>query len=188
MDNEASLRGKLLIAMPNIGDPRFERSVIYMCSHDAEGAMGLVVNRPAHGVDFPGLLEQLGIEPGEATRRAPVRFGGPVETSRGFVLHSAEFSVEDSTEEIDEAISLTATVEVLRAMAEGRGPDRALVALGYAGWGPSQIESEMQRNGWLIVDADPDLVFAPSDDAKWTAALSKLGVSPSALSAVGGSA
>jgi putative transcriptional regulator len=155
MTDFASLSGRCLIAMPNMGDPRFERTLIYMCSHSDEGAMGLVV---------------------------------PVEMGRGFVLHSNDFHLEDATMRVDEEVSLTATLDVLRAMAEGDGPRRALIALGYSGWAPNQLEAELQRNGWLTVDADEELLFSRDDGAKWTLALSKLGVDPSLLSATGGTA
>jgi putative transcriptional regulator len=186
--DERRLSGRLLIAMPGMTDPRFERTVIYMCSHSGEGAMGLVVNRPAPGVTFDALLGQLEIDVSPAARPAAIRFGGPVEVGRGFVLHSADFHVEDATVRVDEGVSLTATLEILRAMADGRGPRRALIALGYSGWAPNQLEDELRRNGWLTCDADEDIVFSDDDGAKWTRALQKLGVSPSALSAVGGTA
>jgi putative transcriptional regulator len=183
-----SLSGKLLIAMPGIGDPRFERTVIYMCSHSAEGSMGLVVNRRAEGVSFTQLMGQLEIGLGPESQHTVVHFGGPVEMGRGFVLHSADFHVEDATMRVDDRISLTATLDVLRAMAEGRGPARTLLALGYSGWAPNQLEGELQRNGWLTCDADADIVFAENDGAKWERALALLGVHPSLLSATGGRA
>lgn len=183
-----TLGGKCLIAMPGMGDPRFDRTVIFMCSHGRDGAMGLVVNRRAPGVSFADLLGQLDITLSPQARPSAVRYGGPVEMGRGFVLHSADFHVEDATMRVTEQVSLTATLEVLRAMAEGRGPRNAMVALGYSGWAPQQLEDELRRNGWLTCDADEDILFSTDDDAKWARALAKLGVSPSTLSAVGGSA
>jgi putative transcriptional regulator len=182
------LSGRLLIAMPNMGDPRFERTVIYMCSHSDEGAMGLVVNRRAEGVTFAELMSQLQIELGPRSQRADVRYGGPVEMGRGFVLHSDDFFAEDATMRVADGVSLTATLDVLRAMAEGSGPKRALVALGYSGWAPRQLEGELQRNGWLTCEADDEILFSRDDAGKWEKALKKLGVDPSLLSAVGGTA
>lgn len=190
MDKDArdTLGGKCLIAMPGMGDPRFDRTVIFMCSHGRDGAMGLVVNRRAQGVSFADLLGQLDIVVSPRASPSAVRYGGPVEMGRGFVLHSADFHVEDATMRVTDAVSLTATLDVLRAMAEGRGPRHAMVALGYSGWAPSQLEDELRRNGWLTCEADDDILFSTDDDAKWSRALAKLGVSPSTLSAVGGTA
>ncbi|TVQ52422.1 MAG: YqgE/AlgH family protein [Rhodobacteraceae bacterium] len=182
------LSGRLLIAMPSMGDPRFERTVIYMCSHSEDGAMGLVVNRRAEGVSFRDLMDQLGIEIGPESQSGDIHFGGPVEMGRGFVLHSSDFHVEDATMRVDDAVSLTATLDVLRAMARGEGPRRAMIALGYSGWAPSQLESELQHNGWLTCDADEEILFSRDDAAKWEKALAKIGVSPSMLSGVGGTA
>jgi putative transcriptional regulator len=187
-DAAESLSGRFLIAMPGMGDPRFERTLIYMCSHGSDGAMGLVVNRRADGVTFDELMSQLQIELGPQSQGVDVRFGGPVEMGRGFVLHSPDFHAEDSTMRVDERVSLTATLDVLRAMAEGRGPEQALIALGYSGWGPSQLETELQRNGWLTCEADSEILFSDEDESKWSRALAKLGVSPSMLSATGGTA
>jgi putative transcriptional regulator len=182
------LSGRLLIAMPGMGDARFDRTVIYMCSHGEDGAMGIVVNRPAQGVTFKDLMRQLEIEIGPQSQTREIHFGGPVEMGRGFVLHSSDYHVEDATMRVDDAVSLTATLDVLRAMAEGRGPRRALIALGYSGWAPNQLEDELRRNGWLTCEADEDLLFSDDDQAKWAQALAKLGVSPSTLSATGGTA
>jgi putative transcriptional regulator len=184
----ASLSGRLLIAMPAMGDPRFERTVIYMCSHGEDGAMGLVVNRRAEGVTFDELMSQLEIEVGPQTQASEIRYGGPVEMGRGFVLHSSDFHVEDATMRVTEEVSLTATLDVLRAIAVGEGPRKSLIALGYSGWGPSQLEGELQRNGWLTCDADEELIFSRDDAGKWSRALRKLGVDPSLLSATGGTA
>ena len=190
MDEDApeTLSGRLLIAMPGMGDPRFDRTLIYMCSHGEDGAMGLVVNRRAEGVTFEELMGQLEIEVGPETQVSEVHYGGPVEMGRGFVLHSADFHVDDSTMRVTEEISLTATLDVLRAIALGEGPRRSMIALGYSGWGPSQLEGEIQRNGWLTCEADEELIFSRDDAAKWARALRKIGVDPSLLSATGGSA
>lgn len=189
------LDGQLLVAMPGIGDPRFERTVIYLCAHSAEGAMGLVVNKTADGITFGELLERLEIvgegdpiafEPAIAGR--PVQFGGPVETGRGFVLHSSDYFSAEATLPIDNRIGLTATLDVLRAIAAGRGPKRSLMALGYAGWGPGQLESEIQRNGWMTVPADEEIVFDMDLDAKYRRAMQRLGVDLSRLSGQAGRA
>lgn len=187
-DHARHLSGRLLIAMPGMGDPRFDRTVIYMCSHSDEGAMGLVVNRRARGVSFRDLMGQLEIDVGPEAQESDIRYGGPVEMGRGFVLHSSDFHVEDATMRVDDGVSLTATLDVLRAMAAGEGPRRALIALGYSGWAPNQLEAELRRNGWLTCAADEEILFSEDDEAKWALALAKLGVSPSTLSATGGTA
>jgi putative transcriptional regulator len=183
------LDGQLLIAMPVMGDPRFERSVIYLCAHSAEGAMGIIVNRPAGSIDFPDLLVQLEIikkadqiklpENAETLR---VLKGGPVETGRGFVLHSSDFFIQDATLRIDDDICLTATIDILKAIASGDGPKHAILALGYAGWAAGQLESEIQENGWLHCDADPDLIFGGDVEEKYARALRKIGIDPGMLS------
>jgi putative transcriptional regulator len=183
------LDGQLLIAMPVMGDPRFERSVIYMCAHSADGAMGIMVNRPAGSIDFPDLLVQLNIinkdeqiELPDTAESMKVMRGGPVETGRGFVLHSSDFFLANATLPIDDKICLTATVDILKAIANGKGPRHAILALGYAGWGPGQLETEIQGNGWLHCDADPDLIFGDDIDDKYTRALAKIGIDPGMLS------
>ena len=183
-----SLAGRLIIAMPNIGDPRFERSVIYLFAHQDDGAMGLIVNRPTGGLNFGDLLDQLELEVDGETSETQVRFGGPVEIERGFVLHSPDYHRDEATLRVDESISMTATVDILKAIAEGEGPSKALFALGYAGWGPGELEREIVENGWLHCEADSDLVFDDEDDTKWERALAKIGVHPSALSSAFGSA
>lgn len=185
---ENFLEGKLLIALPGMGDPRFERSVIYMCAHSASGAMGLIVNKPIEGLGFQDLLQRLDLPVSEHVPNSPVLFGGPVETERGFVLHSGEYKGAESTLPISPEISLTATVEILRAISEGRGPRHATFALGYAGWSPGQIESEIQGNGWVHCDADSTLVFGVDMQSKWSVALGKLGIDISGLSAHAGRA
>ncbi|PWR21482.1 YqgE/AlgH family protein [Zavarzinia aquatilis] len=182
-----SLEGKLLVAMPTMGDPRFERTVIYMCAHSPEGAMGLVINKPAEHISFPELLTQLGIE--AETEIAPIRVlsGGPVEAARGFVLHSDDYNRATSMD-VGDHVALTATVDILKAIATGTGPRRCLFALGYAGWGPGQLDAEIQANGWLHVDADPDILFSADLDSKWTRAIAKLGFEVAQLSGAAGRA
>ncbi|HSK40724.1 MAG TPA: YqgE/AlgH family protein [Arenibaculum sp.] len=181
------LTGQLLIAMPAMPDPRFERAVIYVCAHTEEGAMGLVINRLFSAITFPDLLDQLGIESGGRTDEMPVHFGGPVEAARGFVLHSADF-VREGTVLVDDHVAMTATIDILRAIAGGEGPRHCLLALGYAGWGPGQLDAEMQANGWLNAPADEQLLFDGDLDGKWERAIAKLGVSLSMLSAEAGHA
>jgi len=183
------LDGQLLIAMPVMEDERFARSVIYVCAHSADGAMGIIVNRPAGSIDFPQLLRQLDIvdeaEPIELPddgETVKILRGGPVETSRGFVLHSSDYSIKDATLPIDGGICLTATLDILRAIAQGTGPRQAILALGYAGWAPGQLEDEIQHNGWLHCPADPDLIFGRDMDDKYQRALKKIGIDLGMLS------
>ena len=178
---ESFLEGKLLIALPGMSDERFVQTVIYMCAHSAKGAMGIVINKPIPGLSFAELMKQLQIETNPAIAEFPILYGGPVETGRGFVLHSGDYEGSDSTLPVSEDISLTATLDILRAIADGRGPKQALFALGYAGWAPGQVESEFQSNGWLHCEADPSLVFGVPPDAKWRTALQRLGIGPSGL-------
>ncbi len=173
--------GHLLAAMPQMDDPRFERTVIYMCAHNADGAMGLVVNKLFDAITFPDLLEQLSIETGPKTDQIRVHFGGPVESGRGFVLHSDDY-VRDGTLKVRQGFALTATVDILKAIAQGEGPNHSLLALGYSGWGPGQLESEIASNGWLIVPAKPDLVFASDLEDKWEKTLGDIGVTLGSLS------
>ncbi len=181
------LAGQLLVAMPGMRDPRFAKTVIYMCAHNPEGAMGLVVNRALDQFSFNDLLQQLEIDgPGLADPVA-VHFGGPVETGRGFVLHSPDYH-QDGTLIVSHSVALTATVDILKAIASGGGPKRHLLALGYAGWGPGQLDAEIRANGWLQVDADDDLVFGALLDEKWSRAMAKIGVDPRMLSDVAGHA
>ncbi|PWK59874.1 YqgE/AlgH family protein [Roseicyclus mahoneyensis] len=183
------LTAKLLIAMPDMGDPRFHGSVVFLCAHSADGAMGLIVNKPMRDVRFADMLDQLDIQRGAATPNMPVCYGGPVELRRGFVLHSAEYrGRQDDRLDVDAGFAMTATIDVLEDLARGAGPDRALMALGYAGWGPGQIEDEIGQNGWLTADATPDLVFGPRMEGKWAAALASLGISPLTLSSEAGRA
>ncbi len=184
---EGFLQGKLLLAMPGMGDPRFDRSVVYMCTHSDEGAMGLVVNKLADYISFPELLEQLDIDVPGAPEQTIVHAGGPVEAGRGFVLHSIDF-LQDTTLEVTDHIGLTATVDILKAIAAGSGPEHSLLALGYAGWMRGQLENEIQQNGWLHVDADDDILFHADLDRKWPLSMAKLGIDVSQLSSDAGHA
>ena len=181
------LDGQLLIAMPSMSDKRFARSVIYVCAYSEEGAMGLIVNQRAPHISFAELLGQLSIDGnGGQGRQAgladvDVHVGGPVETGRGFVLHSSDYFAADSTLPIDGEVSLTATIDILKAIAGGKGPSRAMLALGYAGWRPGQLEDEIQANGWLHCPSDLDLLFDRDVDQKYDRALSKIGIDPSHL-------
>ena len=188
-DAQRYLYGNLLIAMPDMNNDAFQRTVIYVCAHNSGGAMGIIVNRPAGSLNFPGLLAQLKIIDRSEQIRLPesvgtmkVLRGGPVDEQRGFVLHSRDFFIKDSTLEIDEGISLTATLDILKAIAHGVGPRQAIFALGYAGWGAGQLESEIQHNGWLHCPADPDLIFDDDIDTKYRRALQKIGIHPGMLS------
>ena len=182
------LDGQVLIAMPGMQDPRFQKTLVYLCAHSADGAMGLIVNKRAEGLNFKDLFGKLGIPVGELLGQTPVHFGGPVESGRGFVLHSSDYHTADATLKIDDETSMTATMDILNAMAQETGPERAIVALGYAGWAPGQLENELQQNGWLACPADSDLLFGTDEDSKWDRALAKLGVHPAMLSAMGGRA
>jgi putative transcriptional regulator len=189
------LDGQMLVAMPTMRDQRFARSVIYMCAHSSDGAMGIVVNQTAADLDFSDLLVQLDIVPEKqkitlADRVGDVRVlrGGPVETGRGFVLHSSDFFIENSTLPIDEGICLTATLDILKAIALGDGPSNAILALGYAGWGAGQLENEIQSNGWLHCPADKDLIFGTDVETKYERAMRKIGIDPAMLSSDAGHA
>lgn len=183
------LTGKLLIAMPDIGDPRFDQSLVYLCSHTDEGAMGLIVNKTAPGVALRDIFDQLEIEGAHSQNGGiPIRFGGPVETQRGFVLHSAEYESSVNSLAVTEEFSMTATLDVLEDIADGCGPERYLIMLGYAGWGPGQLEAEIGKNGWLTADASHALIFDTIDGDKWVAALKTLGIDPIVLSASAGHA
>ncbi|MDA1132435.1 MAG: YqgE/AlgH family protein [Proteobacteria bacterium] len=184
---EGYLTGNLLVAMPTMGDPRFARSLVYLCAHSDAGALGLVVNRLSDDISFAELLRQLGLEPPADGGEIRVHFGGPVEESRGFVLHSGDYARE-ATLVVDEDVGLTASVDVLSAIAEGHGPRHSLLALGYAGWAPGQLEAEIQANGWLHVDADEELLFGDDVNGKWDRAMKKIGLDISVLSGEAGSA
>jgi putative transcriptional regulator len=189
------LDGQMLIAMPSMRDERFARTLIYMCAHSAEGAMGIVVNQPAGDISFPDLLVKLDVIPAAERIQLPRRAGnvkvlkgGPVETQRGFVLHTADFFIENSTLPIDEGICLTATLDILKAIARDEGPASAILALGYAGWAPGQLETEIQHNGWLHCAADIDLVFGADIGSKYERAIGKLGFDIGMLSSEAGHA
>ncbi|MFP4273392.1 MAG: YqgE/AlgH family protein [Paracoccaceae bacterium] len=188
MTQATPLTGQLLIAMPGMADPRFEHAVVFVCAHSEEGAMGLIVNKPTEDVTLTDLLDQLSIETLPDARRLKVHFGGPVEAGRGFVLHSPDYQSSISSLQVDDRFCMTATLDVLEEFARGAGPRQALMALGYAGWGPGQLEAELAQNGWLTCDADPALVFSTDDAGKWQAALRLLGVDALMLSGSGGRA
>ncbi|MFN4283044.1 MAG: YqgE/AlgH family protein [Alphaproteobacteria bacterium] len=181
------LTGQLLIAMPQMADSRFAHAVIYICAHNADGAMGLVLNKGVEKPTFPDLLKQLDIETADDAEPINVLFGGPVETGRGFVLHSADY-LQDATLLVEPDVGLTATLDILRDIASGGGPRHKLLMLGYAGWGPGQLDAEIQANGWLNVAADEALIFDHDLDTKWDRALAKLGVDGSMLSGDAGHA
>jgi putative transcriptional regulator len=194
-DGRSYLDGQCLIAMPGMRDDRFKRAVVYICAHSDDGAMGLIVNRSAPDIQFSDLLVQLNIVDSEnAIRFRPesptvrVLRGGPVETGRGFVLHSADYFMDSATLPIDKGICLTHTIDVLKAIAQGSGPDTAILALGYAGWSAGQLEDEIKANGWLHCDADHALLFDDAYDTKYDRALSKLGISPAMFSGAAGRA
>lgn len=182
------LSGKLLIAMPGMTDPRFEHSVVFICAHSPEGAMGLIVNKPSADVTLGDILAQMDLDASDRTKSTQVFFGGPVEMGRGFILHSGEYDNDASTLKVDDAFSMTATRDILEIMAAGNGPANSLAALGYAGWSPGQLEDELMQNAWLTCDADPAIVFSDDHDGKWQAALAGLGIDPLLLSAEGGNA
>ncbi len=193
--DDGFLCGQMLLAMPNMEDPRFLRSVIYICAHSEEGAMGIIVNRRSEGIEFEELLEQLGLNDEKNQISLPIHqssppilIGGPVEPGRGFVLHSEDYFAKENTLIIDGGICLTATLDILKAIASGRGPDESLLALGYAGWAAGQLEDEIQANGWLNCKADSELVFGTDLKGKYDAALKKLGVSPGQLNSEAGHA
>ena len=182
------LEGQVLVAMPGMADQRFARSVIYLCAHSKEGAMGLIINQRAKRVKFADLLVQLEVIDEQEAIRLPQRAGGmqvlkggPVETQRGFVLHSSDYHVEDTTMPIDATVSLTATVDILRAIAKDTGPYQAVLALGYAGWAAGQLEKEIQQNGWLSCEADANLVFGADLESKYARAMRKIGIDPAML-------
>ena len=181
------LTGQLLIAMPAMADPRFAQSVIYLCAHTPEGAMGLVLNRPLKRPSFEDLLRQLDVAPLPPARRIRLCAGGPVDNARGFVLHTTDWTGEGSLR-VDDELALTASLDVLKAIAEGGGPREGILALGYAGWGPGQLDAEMQQNAWLSVSADETIVFDDDHDTKWRRAFAQLKIDPLLLSGAAGHA
>lgn len=188
MAETLDLAGQILIAMPGMADPRFDRSVILVCAHSPEGSMGLIVNKPLEDLSFSGLLEHLKIPLAPEGRDIRVHLGGPVERGRGFVLHSPDWEPGPATLAVPGGFGMTATLDILQALAQGRGPGKALLALGYSGWGPGQLEAEIARNDWLTCAAPEGLVFAPDDGGKWSAALRGMGIDPLTLSAAAGRA
>lgn len=187
MSDDHYLEGQLLLAMPGIGDPRFERAVILVCQHSAEGAMGIILNRPFQRLSVAELLQQLEVEPPEEFEHTLVHAGGPVEPSRGFVLHSVEYA-QPSTIKVTDTIALTATLDILRDMASHRGPAQTLVALGYAGWAPGQLDKELTRHGWLSAPATGAIVFEAPMEQKWSRAMSSIGIDVRMLSGEAGHA
>jgi putative transcriptional regulator len=190
IDDPAFLSGKLLLAMPGMADPRFERAVIAVCVHDENGAVGVGVGHKRAGISFRGLLKQLDIDPGGAPDCA-VHHGGPVEPGRGFVLHSADWGGQDTlhvTNQSGELCAMTGTIDVLKAIAEGSGPSRYIVALGYAGWGEGQLDEEMTRHGWFAADGDQKLLFDIPTDERWAAAFKAEGIDPRLLASETGAA
>ncbi|PPQ36022.1 YqgE/AlgH family protein [Rhodopila globiformis] len=184
---EGFLTGQVLIAMPSMADPRFQQSVIYVCAHTPEGAMGLVLNRPIVKPTFDDLLKQLQVAPVPPVREIKLCAGGPVENARGFVLHTSDWTGEGSLK-VDDSTALTASLDVLKVIAEGGGPRECILALGYAGWGPGQLDQELQQNAWLSVTPDELLLFDNDHDTKWRRALAKLRIDPLLLSDTAGHA
>ena len=182
------LAGQILIAMPGLADPRFDRSVILICAHSEDGAMGLIVNKPLEDMRFDELLDQLSIPRAPEGRDIRVLMGGPVDRGRGFVLHTADWAAGKATLAVPGGYAMTATQDILEALAIGGGPQHALLALGYSGWGAGQLESEIARNDWLTTAAPEGLVFGAEDSAKWAAALKAMGIDPLTLSAAAGRA
>lgn len=179
--NKSNLTGKLLISMPFLPDPRFSHTVVYICGHDAQGAMGLIINKGLPTVTFEELLIQMEVDNSIEPTKVPIHYGGPVDVGRGFVLHSTDY-MSESTVLIENGFAMTATLDILRSIATNRGPAKILLALGYVGWGSGQLEQEIQENGWLIIDADSNLVFGHNLDNKWPEALATLGIDPASLS------
>lgn len=187
VSHQGFMTGELLVAMPQMRDARFTRSVIYVCAHTGDGAMGLVVNRLVGSLTFPDLLQQLNIDSEGKGEHIRIRSGGPVETGRGFVLHSSDY-VDDATLKVGELVGLTATIDILKDIASGSGPRRSLLALGYAGWGPGQLDQELTANAWLTVPADEELIFDDRLNDKWERSLNKIGVDFTFLTADAGHA
>ena len=183
------LSGKLIAAMPAMSDPRFKRSVICICAHNEDGAIGIIINKIIESLSFSKIIRQLKLKKNKVKKYYTERiyFGGPVETERGFILHSSDYSSENSTS-INTEISMTASTEILQALIDGNGPNKSIVALGYAGWGPGQLDTEIRSNSWLSVQSDPELIFSDKTADKWDMALEKIGVNPALLSTEAGRA
>ncbi len=188
MENITDLTGKFLIALPGMGDPRFEKSVIYMCSHTSDGSMGIIINKAKGDIVISDLLGQIGIEGAVTVADTPVLDGGPVDIDRGFVLHTADYYNEETSLRLSETLALTSTKDILTALTTENAPGLAVLAVGYSGWGGGQIESEIAQNAWMIVDAKESLIFEEGLDDKWAKALATIGVTPEMLSHVGGRA
>jgi putative transcriptional regulator len=184
---ETSLAGQILIAMPGLPDPEFAHSVVYLCAHSNEGAMGIIINRPLREPSFADLLGQLAVGPTPPARAIGLCKGGPVDNSRGFVLHTADWTGDGSLR-VDDEVALTASLDVLKAIADGGGPKQGILALGYANWGPGQLDSEMKQNSWLTASADTKLLFDADHPSKWERAMAKLNISPGRLSSASGRA
>lgn len=182
------LTGKLLIAMPSMSDPQFQRSVVYVCAHSSKGAMGLLVNRVIPDLSVAAFLDRLGVTSETRFDRRPVHYGGPMEPERGFVLHSTEYDAGEATIRVNKGFSMTASMDILEDIGMACGPNRALIAMGYSGWGAGQLDREILANGWLTLTPGPGLVFSEDDDTKWVGALNMLGVQPKMLSAMAGHA
>ena len=187
-DMVSGYQGQLLLATPKMTDYRFEKAVILICSHNADGAMGIIVNKPTLELNFDDILTQLKIDTKRVFSKQSIYFGGPVEYGRGFVVHSSDYDVSDASITIQKDYFLTASKEILEDIASGHGPKNSLLALGYAGWGPGQLENELFADSWLLCDPDPSLVFTSKPELKWADGFKKLGVNPSQLSTFGGSA
>lgn len=187
----SSFKAHLLLAMPQMGDPRFHHAVIFLCVHDEKGAMGLTLNHPLHSMTFPSLLEQLGLSPDHDLdtdlKNMPILSGGPVEDIRGFLLHTPDFRQKD-TIIVDEQFHVSGTLDSLRAVMNGERPEDMIFALGYAGWGEGQLEQELQDNAWMVVPATQELVFKTAAEDMWEKAFATLGVNPAMLSGVSGNA
>lgn len=186
-DSLLKLEGQLLAAMPGITDPRFEKAVILVCAHSKEGAMGLVINKPLDTVTFSDLLKQLKLNTEIVNDTTKIYFGGPVETTRGFILHTSDYHT-DATLKINDTFSLTANLDVVKSIALGTGPNASILALGYAGWAPGQLDEELQNNGWLTIPATQELVFSVKDISKWGQAGAAIGIDISSLSIESGRA
>lgn len=184
----SSYRGQYLIATPAMGDPRFQKTVIFLCAHDASGAMGLIVNRSKLDLVISDLLDHIGVEGDVKVADTPVLEGGPIDIDRGFVLHSSDWFRDDQTLKVSDALGLSTTKDALEALVAENAPDKAMLAIGYAGWGPGQLETEIADNSWLVAGGDDAIVFDTNMDSKWSDALSRIGVSPENLSALGGRA
>lgn len=186
--NTQTYSGRLLLATPEMGDHRFQFAVIYICSHDTKGAMGIVINKPKSGLHISDLLEEIGIEGKVQVANTPVLSGGPVDIDRGFVLHSADYFKEDTSVKLSDTLTLTSTKDVLEALVSDDAPQKAMLAVGYAGWAGGQLEAEIAQNAWLVCDADESLIFGDDLDSKWEKGLAILGISPEMLSGSGGRA